>query len=342
MNAPPPRLALAVREADLGAESARIDGFVHDHPDATLFHRPQWSRMVEAGCRQRGRCLVAERGGALVGLLPLTEIRSRLFGDALVSAGFATGGGIVGEGAEELARAAWNLGFPGAELRGGPIPEGWSASTGVYANFTRDLPANAEALLSSIAKRQRADVRRALSFELETTAGNGRRERDAHYRVYAESLRNLGTPVFPRALFEAALDLFGEAADIVTVWKDGKPLASLLNFYFKGVCQPFWGGGGEAARRWKANDLIYYDVLRRAIARGCTRTDFGRSKIGTGAYARKKIWDFKETPLTYAVRGPSRETNPLNPKYRLRIAAWRKLPLLLANRIGPPIARGLG
>lgn len=342
MNAPAPRLRLSVREADLAAESARIDGFVHEHPDATLFHRPHWGRMVERGCGQRARCLVAERGGVLVGLLPLTEIRSRLFGNALVSAGFATGGGIVGEGAEELAGAAWDVGFPTAELRGGPIPEGWTASTGVYANFTRDLPDGEEALLQSIAKRQRAEVRRALALKLETTAGNGRRERDAHYRLYAESLRNLGTPIFPRALFDAALDLFGEAADIVTVWQDGQPLASLLNFYFKGVCQPFWGGGGLAARRWKANDLIYYDVMRRAIARSCTRADFGRSKIGTGAYARKKIWDFEETPLTYAVRGARRETNPLNPKYRLKIAAWRKLPLFVANRFGPLIARGLG
>ena len=346
MNALSPSLAVSVRAADLAAESARIDAFVQDHPDGTIFHRPHWSRAVERGCGQRGHYLIAERGGAIVGCLPLTWVRSLLFGDALVSAGFGTGGGILGEGGEALARSAWALGASTAELRGGPIPEGWTACGGAYANFARDLPGDAEALLTSIPRRQRTEVKRGMNFGLEVTAGNDRRHRDGHFRVYSESVRNLGTPVFPRALFAAALDEYGDDADIVLVWKDGQPLAALLNFYFRGTCQPYWGGGTRAARQWRANDLIYYEVMRRAIERGCTRADFGRSKPGTGAYARKKIWGFEETPLVYAVRtadgAKARQVNPLSPRYRLKIAAWQKLPLWLANRVGPVIARGLG
>ncbi len=352
MNAFAPIAAVGVRTADLAdpAESARIDAFVASHPDATLFHRPQWSRAVERGCGRRVFYLVAERGGALVGCLPLAEIRSPLFGNALVSAGFGTGGGVLGDGAEQLAGAAWALaqerGCTSAELRGGPVPDGWARAEGTYANFSRVLPGDDEALLLDIPRRQRAEVRRALASSLETSAGTDRRHREAHFRVYAESVRNLGTPVFPRALFAAALDEFGEDADITVVWKDGRPLAALLNFYFRGTCQPYWGGGTRAARRWRANDLIYFDVMRRAIERGCTRADFGRSKVGTGPWLRKKIWDFDETPLVYAVRTAGgarpREVNPLDPRYRFRIAAWQRLPLWLANRIGPPIARGLG
>jgi FemAB-related protein (PEP-CTERM system-associated) len=342
VNAPAPDLAVSVRAADLGADSARIDAFVTAHPDGTIFHRPQWSRAVARGCGQRAHYLVAEGGGSIVGCLPLTEIRSLLFGNALVSVGFATGGGILGEGGEALARAAWALGFPSAELRGGPIPGDWCAAEGTYANFDRDLPADEAALLASISRRQRAAVRHALASDLETSVGRDRRHRDAHFRVYAESVRNLGTPVFPRALFEAALDEFGEEADILIVWQGGRPLAALLSFYFKGVCQPYWGGGTREARGRHANDLAYFEVMRRAIARGCTRADFGRSKVGTGPWLRKKNWDFEETPLVYAVRGAAREVNPLSPRYRLRVAAWQKMPLFLANRLGPLIARGLG
>jgi hypothetical protein len=130
------------------------------------------------------------------------------------------------------------------------------------------------------------------------------------------------------------------------VWKDGRPLSSVLNVYDKGVCHAFWGGGTAEARRWRANDLVYFEVMKRAIARGCTRADFGRSKIGTGPWQRKRIWGFAETPLVYGVRAAAgaapREINPLNPKYRLQIAAWQRLPLWLANRLGPMIARGLG
>jgi len=351
MNALSPVAVLAVRALDLA--DPRIEPFVRAHPDAAIFHLPQWSRAVERGTGQRSHYLAAEAGGVLRGVLPLSHVRSRLFGNALVSAGFGTGGGILagdGEAAAALAAAAWDmaaaLGCASAELRGGAVPEGWRASAGTYANFARDLPGDAEALLLSIPRRQRAEVRRALASDLETSAGNDRRHRDAHFRVYAESLRNLGTPVFPRELFEAALDEFGDEADIVVVWKEGRPLAALLNFYMGGTCQPYWGGGTREARAWRANDLVYYEVMRRAIERGCTRADFGRSKVGTGPWARKKIWDFEETPLVYAVRtadgAKPREVNPLSPKYRLQVVAWQKLPLWLANRLGPAIARGLG
>ena len=87
---------------------------------------------------------------------------------------------------------------------------------------------------------------------------------------------------------------------------------------------------------------MYYSLMCHAARRDCTRFDFGRSKLGTGAFAFKKNWGFEPRPLAYAVKGEARETNPLSPRYRLQVAAWKKLPLWLANRLGPPIARGLG
>ena len=347
---------LTVRSADLGdaEERRRIDAFVAAEAQAELFHRPQWSLAVERGCCQRSHYLVAEDpAGTLQGILPLTEVRSALFGSALVSAGFAVGGGIVArspEAADALGERAWglavSLGCASAEIRGGEPPQGWIRKEGVYASFARDLHQDDEAILKAIQRRQRAEVRRAQTFGLEVEAGSGPGQRQTHYRIYAESVRNLGTPVFPRRLFEAMLDAFGEDADILTVRKDGEPLASVLSFYFKGTVFPYWGGGTQAARTWRANDLMYYELMRHAARRGCTRFDFGRSKVGTGAFAFKKNWGFEPTPLVYAVRTadgtPPRDVNPLSPKYQLKIALWKKLPLWLANRAGPFIARGLG
>lgn len=354
MNAAAP-IALEVRSADLGdaGERARLDAFVADHPDGTLFHRPQWLGAVEQGCRQRAHYLVAKRGGVLVGALPLSDVRSRLFGNALVSAGFATGGGLIAESdsvAQALAEAGWRMaqrcGCASLELRGGPVPEDWAERSGTYANFARDLPTDAVALLASIPKRQRAEVRRAAGFDLEVSIGTDRRHRDAHYAVYAESVRNLGTPVFPSALFEAMLDGFGRDAWIVIIARHGRPLAALLGFDHKGTAMPYWGGGTADAREWRANDLVYYEAMRLALERGCTRADFGRSKVGSGPWARKRIWGFEESPLIYSVRtadgAAPREVNPRSPRYRLQVEAWKRLPLWLANRLGPAIARGLG
>ena len=347
-------MPIKVRTAD-ATNRAAVDAFVRARPDSTPFHLPAWIEGVAAGARQRAHMLVAERGGRPVGVLPLTEIRSILFGKTLASSGFAVGGGVLtesDEAAEALLAEGWRLaerlGVPSLELRGGYLPasEVWQRREGAYAGFVRALAADDDAELKAIPRKQRAEVRKALDSALSVEIGRAGSDRAAHYAVYAESVRNLGTPVFPRSLFGAVLDRFGEDADILTVRHAGVPVASVLSLYHNGTVMPYWGGGTFGARALRANDLMYFSLMRHARRRGCTAFDFGRSKIGTGPFAYKKNWGFPPRPLGYAVRtanGESpREVNPLSPKYQARIALWKTLPLWLANRIGPPIARGLG
>lgn len=347
----------AIRIIDAGepAVARAVDAYVERHPQGSAFHRPAWSAAVERGCRQKAHYIVAEAGGAITGVLPLTEIHSPLFGRALVSAGFAVGGGPIADDAatvDQLAEAGWalaeRLSCPSLELRGGAVPSGaaWHVEQGIYAGFCRPLATDDEAELLAIPRKQRAEVRRALGFDLAVAAGRGEADRAAHYDVYARSVHNLGTPVFPRSLFDAVLDGFGDDADIVTVSREGEPLASVLSLYHKGVVLPYWGGGTAAARTWRANDMMYYALMRHARERGCAAFDFGRSKFGTGAFAFKKNWGFEPEALSYAARTADgqepRQINPLSPKYRLQVAMWQRLPLGLANRLGPWIARGLG
>ena len=166
-----------------------------------------------------------------------------------------------------------------------------------------------------------------------------------HHAVYAESVRNLGTPVFPRALFSAVLDRFGDDADILTVLDRGTPVASVLSLYHRGAVMPYWGGGTAAARGLRANDAMYFALMRHARERGCEKFDFGRSKTGSGAYHFKRNWGFEPQPLAYAgwtANGaPPRDADPTSPRYQALIAAWKRLPLPLADRIGPLISRGL-
>jgi len=340
---------LGIRAADLRDphECALIDAFVRAAEGATPFHLPAWSLAIAKGCGQKPHYLLAETGGEIVGVLPLTEVRSAIFGQALVSAGFAVDGGVLGQGTELLAHAAWELaetlGCPTMELRGGPAPEDWDTNHDTYLGFSRELAADDDAELLKIPRKQRAEVRKALSFDLQIdTAGDVK----AHYAVYSESVRNLGTPVFPRKLFKAVLEAFGDAADILTVRHAGTPVASVLSLYFNGTVYPYWGGGTKAARGLRANDRMYFALMLHARSKGCTGFDFGRSKAGTGPAAFKKNWGFEPKPLAYATRvaegSAKREINPLNPRYALKIALWKRLPLGIANLVGPILARGLG
>ena len=124
------------------------------------------------------------------------------------------------------------------------------------------------------------------------------------------------------------------------------PVSAVLNFHFRDEVLPYYGGGTAAARGSYANDFMYWEVMRRAAARGARLFDYGRSKLGTGAFSFKKNWGFAPEPLNYRfLLAPGEsipEINPLNPKYRLMIAAWKRLPLPVANLIGPHIVRGVG
>jgi FemAB-related protein (PEP-CTERM system-associated) len=354
VNAPMLARPLGLRFADLGdaIERARIGAWVHDHPEGTPFHLPAWSMAVARGCRQKSHYLIAERGnGDIAGVLPLTEMHSPLFGRALVSTGFGVGGGILADtttAGAELGEAAWTLArrlsCPTVELRGGAQPGGdWDVDESTYLGFVRNLAADDEAELLAIPRKQRAEVRRSLGNALEIVTGG---DAASHYAVYSESVRNLGTPVFPRALFAEVLEGFGKSADVLTVRHEGMAVASVLSLYWKGTVYPYWGGGSDAARALRANDAMYFALMRHARERGCRRFDFGRSKARTGAAAFKKNWGFEPQPLRYFTRSPEgvapRKVNPLDPKYSLQVRAWKRMPLWAANRLGPWIARGLG
>lgn len=358
MNAPLILSTVTVRVVDPADanERARITTFVDAHVDGTPFHLPEWGVAVARGCDQVAHYLVAERAdGELAGVLPLTEVHSPLFGRALVSSGFAVGGGVLASdpgAVAPLVDAAWvlaeRLSCPTLELRGGALPngQGWHRDEASYLGFARSLAADDEAELLAIPRKQRAEVRRSLGLALTVETGSSQRQRDDHHAVYAESVRNLGTPVFPKRLFSEVLDAFDDRADILTIRHHGRAIASVLSLYWRGTVYPFWGGGTAEARALRANDRMYYALMCDARLRGCARFDFGRSKTGTGAAAFKRNWGFEGEPLAYAKRAVDgeqpREINPLDPKYRLQVAAWQKLPLPIANRIGPWIAKGLG
>lgn len=340
---------VGIREADIAdaAEAARIDAFVRDTDGATPFHLTGWSRAVRRGCGQRSLYLVAEQAdGTIAGVLPLTAMRSPIAGRALVSVGFGVDGGVLGNAVEPLAAGAWDvarrIGCPGVELRGGAAPAGWQVDDTTYLGFARAIAADDEAELLAIPRKQRAEVRRALGLDLSIATGRTPAMLREHYRVYAESVRNLGTPVFPARLFASVMDELD--ADILTVRHQGRAVASVLSLYMNGTVYPYWGGGTAAARGLRANDRMYFALMAHARARGCTRFDFGRSKAGTGAAAFKKNWGFAPEIRRYATmsEGPARTVNPLDPKYALMVKTWKRLPLWAATLAGPWIARGLG
>ncbi len=331
--------------------AAEWDAFVLAAEGGTFFHRAGWATIFRDIFRLEPHFLFAERDGKIVGVLPLAHQKSLLFGNALIAAPFCVEGGPLASDAAALAAldaaAIALMGKTGAsslEFRSRVAArDGWVARKELYATFARPLSESDDENLKAIPRKQRAVVRKTLAGPLTSEI-----DRDAArlFRVYAESVRNLGTPVFPRKYFDALLKVFGEDCDVVTILDDGVPVSAVLNFYFRDTVLPYYGGGTVGARRNGANDFLYWETMRRAAARGYRRFDFGRSKAGTGAFAFKKNWGFEPHWLEYEYYlkpGTAMpDKNPNNPKFAALIEVWKRLPLPVANFLGPFLIRGLG
>jgi FemAB-related protein (PEP-CTERM system-associated) len=340
-----------VRELE-PSSTGRWDAFVAECPSATFFHRAGWKRVIEEAFGHRTFFLYAEdAAGAIVGVLPLVLIRSLLFGRSLTSTAFCVYGGpaTASASAEEAltARAieiAREHGVLHVEYRSrAATRSGWQTKSSLYATFRKALDPDVEKNLAAIPRKQRAMVRKGISAnlisEIDATV-------DRMHAVYAESVRNLGTPVFPKKYFALLQREFPDACEVLTVVHGGIPVSSVMSFFFRDEVLPYYGGGTFGARAVAANDFMYWEVMRRAVERGYRLFDFGRSKYGTGAFQFKTHWGFEPEPLQYEyylVRGDRLpDVTPLNPKFQRLIAAWKRLPLPIATFVGPWIARDLG
>ena len=338
-----------------GEDAPRWDDFVRRCPQATFFHLSAWRDLMEEVFDHRTFYLYAERAGDIVAVLPLAEVRSRLFGHALVSLPFCVYGGaaladdagpeVLSELEAKAETLAHALGVQHLEYRNTQVRhEDWPRQAELYVTFRKEILPEVEANMLAIPRKQRAMVRKGIKNGLVSEVDDSV---ERFFALYADNVLRHGTPALPKRFFEQLKERFGEACEVLTVSSpEGKPLSSVLSFYFRDEVLPYYAGDDMAARDLAANDFKYWELMRRACERGCKVFDYGRSKVGTGPYAFKKNWGFEPQPLSYEYRLYKRDSipqnNPMNPKYRAFIALWKRLPIGVANRLGPHIVRNLG
>jgi FemAB-related protein (PEP-CTERM system-associated) len=333
------------------ATAKRWDAFVMACPEATFFHRAGWQKIVQDIFHHDTYFLYAESDEGFQGVLPLGHVNSWLFGNSLAGLPFAVYGGIAAAN-EQVAQAleheaqqiARRLGVAHLEWRNiNPRHADWPRQD-LYVTFRKEILADDDANLLAIPRKQRAMVRKGIKNGLVSTIDS---DVDRFFALYADNVRRHGTPALPKRYFQALQAEFGADCEVLTVSApDGRALSSVLSFYFRGEVLPYYAGDFEPARELAANDFKYWELMRRACARGLKVFDYGRSKLGTGSYAFKKNWGFEPTPLHYEYclykRDDVPQNNPSNARYKLLIATWRRLPLAVANWLGPFVVRNLG
>jgi len=344
-----PRPAPTIKLMQAG-DAVRWDQFVMSCPEATFFHRAGWQAVIEQAFGHKTWFLYAETDGQIDGVLCLAEVKSRLFGHSLCSLPFCVYSGIaaVNDAARDaLDRRAQEL---AAELNVGhleyrnlqPHHADWGTKD-IYVTFRKEILPDPEHNMLAIPKKQRAMVRKGIKAGLQADIDY---DVERLFTAYSTSVHRLGTPVFPKKYFALLKSVFADDCEVMTITNQGRIVSSVLSFYFRDEVLPYYGGGMPEARAVAGNDFMYWELMRRACEKGYKVFDFGRSKVGTGAFDFKKNWGFAPQRLHYEYQlHRSREVpdnNPLSPKFQLFIKMWRQLPLPVANAIGPFIVKSLG
>ncbi|MCK9529705.1 MAG: FemAB family PEP-CTERM system-associated protein [Gammaproteobacteria bacterium] len=343
-----PRIDVA--SADQAAEE--LDGFVQGHARGSIYHLNGWRRLAAVLFGHEAFCLMARKEtGELTGILPLVRLKSRLFGNYMVSMPYVNYGGALADDPrveETLMCAAAELaglkGCSHVEFRD-TFPRGpeWALRTDKVA-MVLALPETGRALWSAIGGKCRAQVRRPMREGADVLHG-GRELLTEFYAVFARNMRDLGTPVYPRRFFAQVMDMMGEAASISVVRLGGRPVAAALLLRDRLRMEVPWASSLRASNALGTNMLLYWSLLERAVEAGCTEFDFGRSSVGSGTWRFKKQWGAEERQLYWHYwLAPGQSVpalNPANPRYGLAVAFWKRLPLPFANLLGPHIVKSL-
>jgi FemAB-related protein (PEP-CTERM system-associated) len=313
-----------------------------------------WQGMIQDTFGHEPMHLAAKNSaGQLVGVLPLFLVRSRLFGHLLVSTPQAAYGGILASSEsvsnaifERAAKIAKNRKVQFLELRNfrNALQGDSLAQKDIYVTFRTELKDDVEANMLAIPRKTRAEVREGIRNELEFKVDAiGPSE---FFDVYSRSVRELGTPVFPKRLFSNGLKHFGSReCKIFSVHWKGQLVSAVWTIFYKDEVVPYFGGSIREYNRLAVNNFMYWMLMKYGCEHGYKIFDFGRSKKGTGSFDFKKRWGMTMTELSYQyvlVRRQSLpDTSPLNPKFSKAIEIWRRIPLPVTQWIGPLISKHL-
>ena len=338
---------IEVQELKPGEED-ECDHFVLSSLSGTFFHLCGWRRVVEKAMGHRTFHLTARTNGAIRGVFPISWVRSRLFGDCLVSSPLAVYGGICADDRDvyfSLLRAgsdlAERLGVKYLEMRNltEPFPTSLPGRD-LYVTFTQDLTPGPEKLLKGLPRDTRYAIRKSLKAGLDWTEDLSL---DDFYEIYAHSVHRLGTPVFPKELFTALRSEFPKQCRIFGVRKGQQAIAGVLCLYFKDQVLPYYAGALPEFYKDSPNNFMYWNLIEQSCREGLKSFDFGRSKKGTGSFQFKSAWSMQVTELPYRYQlARAKEVphlSPVDQKFQLAVSLWKRMPFSCSKIIGPKVIR---
>ena len=324
------------------------DGYVKSHPEGSTFHLFAWHDAIAKTFGHKPFYYVATENENITGILPLFQVKSFLFGNIISSVPFSAYGGILADSDksfQQLLTKAKDItkecDADYLELKFSNSKETGFQEPGLHYTFIKELSSDHDENMKAIPRKQRAMVRKGIKSGL--TAYVGDQYLDDFYRVFARNVHQLGTPVYPKKWFRTLLDSYGPDAELMVIKHEDTTISGVLSLYYKETVLPYYAGSLIEYREFAPNDFQYWELMCRAVKRGCRYFDFGRSKKDSGHFSFKKHWGFEPQALHYQFYlhklSELPEINPRNPKYKRKIDAWKKLPHGITKILGPQIVK---
>lgn len=322
-------------------EEQAWDEYVSRCPDAKVYHRYGWARVVERSYGHAPVYLWARDQGTVHGVLPLVLFRGTLGGRTLVSLPFLDEGGLCAD--SEAARAAlWEAALEMARReRAGAVelrqraPSGLPLSPlGSKVTVMLPLENDPELMWKRLDAKVRNQVRKAMNSGL-APSWCGTEALDDFYEVFAHNMRDLGSPVHARRFFAAILQEFSDTARLLIVRDGSRAVAGGVCMRFRDTVLVPWA---SSLRQWRSrcpSNLLYWEVIRSACENGLRWLDFGRSSPGSGTYRFKMQWGGIEERLHWETSDRPSLVDTEHPMSRLMIRAWQRLPVRVTKVVGP-------
>jgi FemAB-related protein (PEP-CTERM system-associated) len=327
------------------------DAYVDSAPHASNYHRWGWKEVIENAFGWPTFYLAAKEATEIRGILPLVWQKSRLFGSFVTSLPYFSHAGALAEnrGIEEALVAeaialARELGAGYLEIRHRRDHGlGLRTKTSKVSVLVKVEP-DEDKMMKSLRSEVRTKIRKAAKSGL-TADMLGEQGLDDFYAIFAERMRELGTPVYSKSFFAEIFKALGADTRICLVRHQGKPVAATFLTAFRDTIESLWSSSRRQFAGMEPNALLNWSILRFAGDRGYRIFDFGRSTIGSGPHNYKLQWGSQEVPLYWDYWSPKNNGEPglgrANPKYDIFMRLWRKLPLRLTKLLGPSIVRCL-
>lgn len=351
-NSSPP-VGVAVHHAPrLAARLAALTSFTLANRPTPLSQHPAWLDVLRNGLGHEVYAIEATASGITCGYLPLAFVSSMLFGRYLVSLPFLNSNGVISASPEvqtllidRAIELADELGARNLELRHEQPAEhpAFNGKLTSKIHMRMPLPESTEKVWKGYDPKVRNQVRKGEKHDLVVTWGRDD-HLDAFYAVLSENMRDLGTPVYSREFFRLILEMFPDAAELCVVQAGERPVAAALLLHGNGVTEVPTASSLKEFNPTCANMLLYRHLIDRAIERGQSVFDFGRSTEGSSTQKFKKQWGAVSSPAIwqyYIREGTVGEMRPDNPRYQRVIRLWQRLPLRVTQVLGPRIVRGI-